>query len=57
MLTCVREEQNSAIGKMSKTVLGGLLQEIPKEYSEFELELNSLIRKHFPHWGVKNLRD
>jgi sulfate adenylyltransferase subunit 1 len=24
-------------------------------YSAFELELNALIRKHFPHWGVKNL--
>lgn len=25
------------------------------EYSEFELELNKLIRKHFPHWGAKDL--
>ncbi|TVZ38634.1 sulfate adenylyltransferase subunit 1 [Alteromonadaceae bacterium 2753L.S.0a.02] len=25
------------------------------EYSEFELELNALIRKHFPHWEVKEL--
>ena len=25
------------------------------DYSEFELELNALIRKHFPHWGAKDL--
>lgn len=24
-------------------------------YSEFELELNALIRKHFPHWGAADL--
>ena len=27
----------------------------PKHYSEFELELNALIRKHFPHWDAKDL--
>jgi len=26
-----------------------------KHYSEFELELNALIRKHFPHWEAKDL--
>lgn len=25
------------------------------DYSAFELELNALIRKHFPHWGSKDL--
>jgi len=25
------------------------------DYSEFELELNALIRKHFPHWEAKDL--
>jgi sulfate adenylyltransferase subunit 1 len=25
------------------------------EYSEFELELNALVTKHFPHWGAKDL--
>ena len=25
------------------------------DYSEFELELNALIRKHFPHWDAKDL--
>ncbi len=24
-------------------------------YSEFELELNALIRKHFPHWGAADI--
>ncbi|MBS4641315.1 MULTISPECIES: sulfate adenylyltransferase subunit CysN [Aeromonas] len=26
-------------------------------YSDFEIELNALIGKHFPHWGAKNLKD
>ncbi|WP_058913490.1 sulfate adenylyltransferase subunit CysN [Entomohabitans teleogrylli] len=25
------------------------------DYSEFELELNALIRRHFPHWGARDL--
>ncbi|MCH8502314.1 MAG: sulfate adenylyltransferase subunit CysN [Aliidiomarina sp.] len=25
------------------------------DYSEFEIELNALVRKHFPHWGAKDL--
>ncbi|AFU97737.1 sulfate adenylyltransferase subunit CysN [Simiduia agarivorans] len=24
-------------------------------YSQFEIELNALVRKHFPHWGAKNI--
>lgn len=27
----------------------------PSEFSAFELELNALVRKHFPHWGARNL--
>ncbi|MBY5921246.1 sulfate adenylyltransferase subunit CysN [Ferrimonas balearica] len=27
------------------------------QISEFELELNALIRKHFPHWEAKDLRE
>lgn len=27
----------------------------PSNYSEFELELNALIRKHFPHWQVLDI--
>lgn len=30
--------------------------DVPAEFSEFELELNALIRKHFPHWDAKDLR-
>lgn len=26
-------------------------------FSEFELDLNALIRKHFPHWEAKDLRE
>ncbi|MBV7264141.1 sulfate adenylyltransferase subunit CysN [Photobacterium sp. WH24] len=26
-----------------------------QEYSAFEVELNALVRKHFPHWGAKDL--
>lgn len=29
--------------------------QVPAQYSEFELELNALIRKHFPHWDAKDL--
>lgn len=27
----------------------------PKAFSEFEIELNALVRKHFPHWGAVDL--
>ncbi|MFT8736126.1 MAG: sulfate adenylyltransferase subunit CysN [Zymomonas mobilis] len=27
----------------------------PSEYSAFELELNALIRRHFPHWEARDL--
>ncbi|AYA42275.1 sulfate adenylyltransferase subunit CysN [Xenorhabdus nematophila] len=44
------------------TVGAGLVREIqtdiyeePREYSEFELEFNQLVRRHFPHWGVRDL--
>lgn len=26
-----------------------------KQYSEFELEFNTLVRKHFPHWGAADI--
>lgn len=25
------------------------------DFSEFEVELNALVRKHFPHWGAKDI--
>ena len=45
------------------TVAAGLIQNILAEektasgdFSAFELELNALIRKHFPHWGAQDIR-
>ncbi len=29
---------------------------VQTNFSEFELELNALIRKHFPHWGATDLK-
>ncbi len=29
---------------------------LDSKYSEFEVELNTLIRKHFPHWEVKAIK-
>jgi sulfate adenylyltransferase subunit 1 (EFTu-like GTPase family) len=28
---------------------------VSTDYSAFEVELNALIRKHFPHWDAKDL--
>lgn len=30
-------------------------KETAEEYSAFELEFNTLVRKHFPHWGARDL--
>ncbi|WP_027704709.1 sulfate adenylyltransferase subunit CysN [Zymobacter palmae] len=30
-------------------------QGTPSQYSAFELELNALVRRHFPHWNVRDL--
>jgi len=38
----VREPVNSA-------------KQTPAEFSAFELELNALVRRHFPHWGARDL--
>jgi sulfate adenylyltransferase subunit 1 len=43
------------------TVGAGMVREPIKqaaatsEFSAFELELNALVRKHFPHWGARDL--
>jgi sulfate adenylyltransferase subunit 1 len=43
-------------GMITDAVLGGH-QSLPEgEFSEFELELNALIRKHFPHWDAIDLK-
>lgn len=44
------------------TVGAGMVREpkaqasaVPSEFSAFELELNALVRKHFQHWGARDL--
>ncbi|NKI75091.1 sulfate adenylyltransferase subunit CysN [Dickeya sp. CFBP 2040] len=62
-------QQNAVTGGMifidrlsNVTVGAGLVREPVEQlvqetanYSEFELELNALIRRHFPHWGARDL--
>ncbi|EMX8467402.1 sulfate adenylyltransferase subunit CysN [Serratia marcescens] len=51
------------IDRMSNVTVGaGLVRETLQaasaargEFSAFELELNALVRKHFPHWGARDL--
>lgn len=31
------------------------VQHTPAAYSDFELEFNALVRRHFPHWGARDL--
>ncbi|QZN94907.1 sulfate adenylyltransferase subunit CysN [Symbiopectobacterium purcellii] len=62
-------QQNATTGGMifidrlsNVTVGAGLVREAiaqvtqePSAYSAFELELNALVRRHFPHWGSRDL--
>ncbi|WJV53089.1 sulfate adenylyltransferase subunit CysN [Pectobacteriaceae bacterium CE90] len=62
-------QQNPVTGGMifidrltNVTVGAGLVREVieqpyqdPDAYSAFELELNALVRRHFPHWGARDL--
>ena len=34
---------------------GAIAEQDKSSHSEFELELNTLVRKHFPHWGARDL--
>ena len=34
---------------------GALESQQEHQYSDFEKELNVLVRKHFPHWGARDL--
>ena len=52
------------IDRMTNITVGaGMVDEIKQpanavvnnQISEFEVELNALIRKHFPHWGAKDI--
>ncbi|AUG99652.1 sulfate adenylyltransferase subunit CysN [Pectobacteriaceae bacterium CE70] len=62
-------QQNPVTGGMifidrltNVTVGAGLVREVieqpyqdPDAHSAFELELNALVRRHFPHWGARDL--
>jgi sulfate adenylyltransferase subunit 1 len=49
------------IDRLSNITVGaGMLNEAitessKQDYSAFELEFNTLVRKHFPHWGARDL--
>ena len=36
-------------------MIGHALDQKVHEYSAFELEFNTLVRKHFPHWGARDI--
>lgn len=39
-------------------IIDSFAESIPKkQFSDFEIELNKLIRKHFPHWETKLLKE
>ncbi|KFZ37082.1 sulfate adenylyltransferase [Shewanella mangrovi] len=42
-------------GMIRREVTGAGEQTSTIEYSNFELELNALIRKQYPHWGVRDI--
>ncbi|MDF1587680.1 MAG: sulfate adenylyltransferase subunit CysN [Gammaproteobacteria bacterium] len=43
-------------GMITEAVAGAQAKDVSTQaFSEFELELNALIRKHFPHWDAKDL--
>ncbi|MDH5592014.1 MAG: sulfate adenylyltransferase subunit CysN, partial [Gammaproteobacteria bacterium] len=45
-------------GMITEAVIGAKKQAINStQFSEFEVELNALIRKHFPHWDAKDLSE
>jgi len=47
---------NATVGAgMIASPLAGSEKGQSKKYSEYELELNTFVRKHFPHWGAKDL--
>jgi len=43
-------------GMITDALAEDISEDVPEQFSEFELELNALIRKHFPHWDAKDLR-
>lgn len=48
------------IDRLSNVTVGAgmithALEQNAHEYSAFELEFNNLVRKHFPHWGARDI--
>jgi len=48
------------IDRLSNVTVGAgmithALEQKSHEYSAFELEFNNLVRKHFPHWGTRDI--
>ncbi|VFP82239.1 sulfate adenylyltransferase subunit CysN [Candidatus Erwinia haradaeae] len=49
---------NGTVGAgMVRSALTNIATSYKNKFSEFELELNALVRRHFPHWGVCELYD
>ncbi|OAN19301.1 sulfate adenylyltransferase [Photobacterium jeanii] len=42
-------------GMIREALQGASTGETPHAHSAFELELNALVRKHFPHWDAKDI--
>ncbi|WP_343155055.1 sulfate adenylyltransferase subunit CysN [Buchnera aphidicola (Kurisakia onigurumii)] len=70
LVVCDTFKKNKFIGSMifidsitNLTVGAGMIKKIDRDvflntqitYSNLELDLNNLVRKHFPHWNVKNI--
>lgn len=45
-----------AAGMVIEALNEQLVEPRSGDFSAFEVELNALIRKHFPHWGAKDLK-
>ena len=37
-------------------ITDAIVEQDQQAYGEFELEFNALVRKHFPHWGARDLK-
>lgn len=47
---------NATMGAAMIVQVHNVGSQLEAKFSEFEIELNALICKHFPHWGAKNLK-
>ena len=46
-----------AAGMINQTIEAAEHKTQGSDFSAFELEFNQLVRKHFPHWGARDLSD